>query len=146
MTILWDRGNIHDRSKVVRAYLAEHPEIVTEEFPGYAPEANPDEGVWGHTKYGRLANFAPEDTAELRAVLVEEFERLHRRARAAGVVHPARRGPDPVTVLVPLATLESVELSDGSADGPPDSGEMMPRPIAGWAAVIPRTRGHHGGG
>ena len=43
MTILWDRGNIHDRSKAVRAYLAEHPEIVTEQFPGYAPEANPDE-------------------------------------------------------------------------------------------------------
>ena len=29
MTILWDRGNVHDRSKVVRAYLAEHPEVVT---------------------------------------------------------------------------------------------------------------------
>ena len=33
--------------------------------------------MWEHTKHGRLANFAPEDTAELRAVLVEEFERLH---------------------------------------------------------------------
>jgi hypothetical protein len=42
------------------------------------PEANPDEGVWGYTKYGRLANFAPEDTAELRAALVGELERLDR--------------------------------------------------------------------
>lgn len=79
MMILWDKGNVHDRSKVVRAYLAEHPEIVTEPFPSYAPELNPDEGVWGHTKYGRLANFAPEDTAELRAVLIEELERLDQR-------------------------------------------------------------------
>jgi transposase len=79
MTVLWDRSNIHDRSKVVRAYLARHPGIVTEPFPGYAPEANPDEGVWGHAKYGRLANFTPEDTAELRSVLVEEFSRLHRK-------------------------------------------------------------------
>lgn len=79
MTILWDRGNIHDRSKVVRAYLAEHPEIVTEKLPGYAPETNPDESVWQHTKHGRLANFAPEDTAELRTVLVEEFGRLQGR-------------------------------------------------------------------
>ncbi len=79
MTILWDRGNIHDRSKVVRAYLAEHPEIVTEKLPSYAPEANPDESVWEHTKHGRLSNFTPEDTAELRAVMVEEFERIHRR-------------------------------------------------------------------
>lgn len=79
MTILWDRGNVHDRSKVVRAYLAEHPSIETEPFPSYTPEANPDEGVWGHTKHGRLANFTPEDTAELRAVLVEELNRLDRR-------------------------------------------------------------------
>jgi transposase len=79
MTILWDRGNIHDRSKAVRAYLAGHPEVVTEKLPGYAPETNPDEMVWQHTKHGRLANFAPEDTAELRSVLVEEFERINRK-------------------------------------------------------------------
>jgi transposase len=79
MTVLWDRGNVHDRSKAVRAYLAEHPAIETEPFPSYAPEANPDEGVWGHTKHGRLANFTPEDTTALRAALVEELERLHRR-------------------------------------------------------------------
>jgi hypothetical protein len=77
MTILWDRGQIHDRSKVVRAYPAKHPEVVTEKRPSYAPETNPDEMVWQHTKPGRLANFAPEDTAELRAVLVEEFGRIH---------------------------------------------------------------------
>lgn len=79
MTILWDRGNVHDRSKVVRAYLANHPEVVTEKFPGYAPETNPDEMVWQHSKHGRLSNFAPEDTAELRSTLVEELERVHRR-------------------------------------------------------------------
>lgn len=79
MTILWDKGNVHDRSKAVRAYLAEHPSIETEPFPSYTPEANPDEGVWGHTKHGRLANFTPEDTSELRAVLIEELGRLGRR-------------------------------------------------------------------
>jgi len=80
MTVLWDRSNIHDRSKVVRAYLAEHPEIVTEPLPAYAPETNPDEMVWEHTKHGRLANFTPEDTAELRSVLIEEFGRLHHKS------------------------------------------------------------------
>lgn len=81
MTILGDRGNVHDRSKAVRAFLAEHPSIETEPFPSYAPEANPDESVWQHTKHGRLANFAPEDTAELRSELVGELERLDRRPR-----------------------------------------------------------------
>jgi len=79
MTILWDRANIHDRSKVVRAYLADHPEVVTEKFPGYAPETNPDEMVWEHSKHARLSNFTPEDTAELRAVLIEELDRVHRK-------------------------------------------------------------------
>jgi hypothetical protein len=79
MTILWDRSNIHDRSKVVRAYLAKHAEVVTEKLPAYAPETNPDEMVWEHTKHGRLANFTPEDTAELRAVLNEEVGRIHGR-------------------------------------------------------------------
>jgi len=77
MTILWDRGNVHDRSKVVRAYLAGRPGIVTEVFPGYAPETNPDEMVWQHTKQARLSNFTPEDVAELRATVVAELERLH---------------------------------------------------------------------
>jgi transposase len=79
MTVLWDRSNIHDRSKVVRAYLAEHPEVRTEKLPGYAPETNPDEMVWEHTKHGRLSNFTPEDTAELRSALIGEFSRLHRK-------------------------------------------------------------------
>jgi transposase len=79
MTVLWDRANIHDRSRAVRAYLAEHPEIVTEPLPGYAPETNPDEMVWQHTKHGRLANFAPEDTAELRAALIGELSRIGRK-------------------------------------------------------------------
>jgi transposase len=79
MTILWDRSKIHDRSKEVQADLAGHPEIVTEKLPSYAPETNPDESVWEHTKHGRLPNLAPADTAELRAVLVEEFEHIHRK-------------------------------------------------------------------
>ncbi|QDV33727.1 transposase [Tautonia plasticadhaerens] len=79
MTILWDQSKIHERSSVVKAYLARHPGIVTEDFPGYAPEANPDEGVWGWTKYHRLPNYAPEDTNELRTHLWHELSSLRRR-------------------------------------------------------------------
>jgi transposase len=79
ITVLWDGSNIHDRSRAVKKYLAAHPEIVTERLPAYAPETNPDENVWQHTKHGRLANFAPEDTWELRRVLIQELDRLHSR-------------------------------------------------------------------
>jgi transposase len=71
MTIIWDRSRIHRRSGAVKAYLANHPEIVTEEFPAYAPELNPDEGVWGWTKYGRLSNLAAENTDVLRDHLID---------------------------------------------------------------------------
>ena len=76
LTVIWDRGVIHDRAVAVRTYLAKHPEIVTEKFPGYAPELNPDEQVWTHTKYARLSNFAPADTRVLRNRLRYEFGRL----------------------------------------------------------------------
>jgi transposase len=76
MTVLWDQSKIHRRSGVVKAYLARHPEIVTEDFPGYAPEANPDEGVWGWAKYHRMPNYAPEDTDELRSHLWNELSSL----------------------------------------------------------------------
>ncbi len=79
LTILWDQSRIHQRSSVVKAYLAEHPEVVTEDFPGYAPDANPDEGVWGWTKYHRLPNFAPVDLNELRSRLVTELSSLSQR-------------------------------------------------------------------
>jgi len=73
ITVVWDRGPIHDKSKVVRAWLAEHPRVVTEKFPAYAPALNPDEGVWGWTKYGRSANLAANDTDELWDHLIEEL-------------------------------------------------------------------------
>ncbi len=79
MTILWDRSNIHQRCGPVKRYLARHPEIVTEQFPGYAPDANPDEGVWGWAKYHQLPNFAPGDRKELRSRLEAELSSLDRR-------------------------------------------------------------------
>ena len=65
-TIVWDRTNIHSRSRVVKAWLPDHPEVVVEDFPSHAPDTNPDEEVWSWTKYGRLCNLAPADVAELR--------------------------------------------------------------------------------
>jgi transposase len=75
-TVIWDGSRIHSRSKLVKEYLSKHPEIVAETLPGYAPELNPDEGVWGWTKYGRLANLAATNTNELRQRIETEFARL----------------------------------------------------------------------
>jgi transposase len=77
-TVLWDGSNTHSRSRVVKAYLAKHPEIVAETLPAYAPEINPDENVWSWTKYGRLANLAAQDTRELRERIEHEFAVLRK--------------------------------------------------------------------
>jgi transposase len=73
LTVVWDGNGIHDRSRLVQAFLAKHPGVVTEKFPGYVPELNPDEGVWGWTKYGRLANLAAWSTDHLRDHLIGEL-------------------------------------------------------------------------
>jgi transposase len=78
-TVLWDGSNVHWKSRVVRSYLAEHPEIVAETLPAYAPEINPDELVWGWTKYGRLSNLAAADTDWLRDHVIGELVHLQDR-------------------------------------------------------------------
>lgn len=87
-TVIWDRGAVHDRSLVVRQYLAEHPEIVTEKFPGYAPDLNPDELVWSYIKYGKLANLGADNSRDLRrAVDCELIELRHDSKRLASFVN-----------------------------------------------------------
>ena len=79
LTVVWDRNQIHSKSKVVRNWLAKHPEVVAEDFPGYVPDLNPDEGVWGWTKYTRLANATPHDKQELHDQVIDQLTTAKRR-------------------------------------------------------------------
>src|SRR5262249_30053725 len=73
LTVVWDRNQIHSKSRVVQAWLAAHPGGVAEDFPRYVPDLNPDEGVWGWAKYGRLANLAANDKDELWGWVMDEL-------------------------------------------------------------------------
>jgi transposase len=73
LTLIWDGSKVHDKSKLVQAFLAEHPDIKTERLPAYAPELNPDELVWAWTKYGRLGNLAAANTDWLRDYIINEM-------------------------------------------------------------------------
>jgi hypothetical protein len=79
LTVVWDRNQIHSKSKVVQGWLAKHPEVVAEDFPGYVPDLNPDEGVWGWTKYARLANLTPHTKQELHDQVVDQLAIAKRR-------------------------------------------------------------------
>ena len=48
--------------------------IRIEWLPSYAPELNPDEQVWNRTKYTDLANFCPDNLAELGQAVRRSLE------------------------------------------------------------------------
>ena len=72
--VLWDGGKIH-RDHTVKEWLAAHPRLQVEQFPGYAPELNPAEYVWCQAD-SALANSVPEELESLKAMLVNTKRRL----------------------------------------------------------------------
>lgn len=71
LILIWDRLPAH-RSRELAAYFArERPWVTVEWLPGYAPELNPVEYVWGNLDGQELANrCAPDLAAVGRAVRV----------------------------------------------------------------------------
>jgi transposase len=72
--VVWDNGPIH-KGDAIREFEADHPRLHLERFPGYAPELNPDEGVWAQAKKA-LANGRPQNLAELTTHVRDELESL----------------------------------------------------------------------
>jgi transposase len=80
LIVIWDGAPIH-RNRVVQAFLAagHAARIHLEQLPGYAPELNPNEGVWDSLKLKELANLACEDLVALHHELRAAARRLRRR-------------------------------------------------------------------
>jgi transposase len=74
LIVLLDNGTIH-RGDPVQDLLTRTRRLHLVPFPAYAPELNPDEGVWNHLK-SLLANGRPDTPAELMDVLADEICRL----------------------------------------------------------------------
>lgn len=73
LILVLDRYSAH--RKGVRLLQAEHPDwFEVEWLPAYAPELNPVEMVWNHTKYADLANFIPEDVDDLSKAVAASLE------------------------------------------------------------------------
>ena len=80
LLVIWDGSPIH-RSKAVKEFLAEGAasRVRLEQLPAYAPELNPDEGVFKHLKCVELKNLCCQDIAELRTELRKAKERLRHK-------------------------------------------------------------------
>lgn len=87
--VLWDGGNPH-RGRLVREFCARTKRIHLHRFPAYAPEFNPDEGVWRLAKQ-RLANGQAHDLDELLAAVTGSLEaiRTNRPNLRACITHSA---------------------------------------------------------
>lgn len=66
LLVIWDGSPVH-RSRAVKEWLAQGAarRIQLEQLPGYAPELNPDEGVWRYLKRVELKNLVCADLEQL---------------------------------------------------------------------------------
>jgi len=80
LLIVWDGSPIH-RAKVIKEFLADGAavRVQLEQLPGYAPDLNPDEGIWKHLKYVELKNVCRRSLSELRVELRRAKERLRHK-------------------------------------------------------------------
>lgn len=80
--ILFGDGLNTHRSKKTRAALRGHRErLRVYRLPAYAPELNPDEGVWGWRKGYALAGQCPPDLERLEHSIRLAHRRLRRRSQ-----------------------------------------------------------------
>ena len=80
LTVLWDRASIH-RCQAVNDFLAELPRerLEIEFLPAYAPELNPEEGIWGYLKRVELKNVCSQSLSSLREQLRQATARLRQK-------------------------------------------------------------------
>jgi transposase len=80
LLIIWDGSPIH-HGRAVRDFLASGAShrLQLEQLPGYAPDLNPDEGIWKHLKYTELKNVCCKSLAELRVELRRAKKRLRHK-------------------------------------------------------------------
>jgi len=79
--IIWDGSPIH-RNHKIKAFLkaGAAKRLHLEQMPGYAPDLNPDEGIWQYFKRVELGNVGCTDLDHLYQEVIRAKERLrHKR-------------------------------------------------------------------
>ena len=94
LTLVWDGLPSH-RSGLMQAYLhAQRSWLTVERLPGYAPDLNPAELVWGNVKGRELANLCADNLAEVAQELRAGLRRV-RRSPTLAFAFPASVGHAP---------------------------------------------------
>lgn len=74
--VVLDNSSTH-KGEPLKELLGQHPRLQIENFPSYAPELNPDEGVWSLAKQ-KLANSCPKDVDELMEDIIRSINGIGR--------------------------------------------------------------------
>jgi len=82
LLVIWDGSPIH-RGQPIKDFLRKGAakRLHLEQLPGYAPELNPDEGIWNYLKRVELGNVCCRDLTELATALRRAKERLRHKRR-----------------------------------------------------------------
>ncbi len=82
LTIVWDGLPAH-RGQTVKDFLAEGASrrLHLEQLPGYAPDLNPDEGVWNYLKNVEMKNLCCQGLDHLKTELRKAKERLRHKTQ-----------------------------------------------------------------
>jgi transposase len=78
VSLVWDGLPAH-RSRLMSEHIESQRDWLTvTRLPGYAPELNPVEILWGNVKGQELANLCPENLADAEIALREGLNRVRR--------------------------------------------------------------------
>lgn len=80
LILVWDRWSVH-RAAARQLQALGLKNLEFEWLPAYAPELNPVESRWCHTKFSDLANYVPYDTRDLRAAVRRSLLKQARNAQ-----------------------------------------------------------------
>jgi transposase len=109
LLVIWDGAPIH-RPQPVKDFLAQGAaaRLQLEQLPGYAPDLNPDEGIWHYLQHVELRNLCCADLAELRLELGLAVKRLRHKAHVlrgciaeCGYAAPSKPQQEPLVLDTP---------------------------------------------
>lgn len=90
LVVILDRLAAH-RSAARQLQSEGYKDIRFEWLPAYAPDLNPVEALWSHTKYSDLANFLPNDQHDLRRSVCQSIEVQRRQKHLlCSFIHAAK--------------------------------------------------------
>ena len=80
IVLIWDGSPIH-RAHEIKDFLKRGAakRLHLEQLPGYAPDLNPDEGIWNYLKRVELGNVCCANLEQLHQALIRAKERLRHK-------------------------------------------------------------------